>query len=110
MQRLAPRNTKPRPARPVTRTLTVCVVDPQADDYRTWPARAAAHGLQLQFVASAEEALRLARARQVDLWVVNAALPGLSGFDLCGMLRSQLARVPVFLVAAEYSVEAEQAA
>jgi len=75
-----------------------------------WRATAESRGLQLKFMANAAEALRLAQTSAVALWVVNTALPGLSGFDLCGMLRSQSARVPVFLVAEEYSVEAEQAA
>lgn len=110
MRRSVPRDAKLRPVHTKMGQRTICVVDPHPEDYPTWPATAELRGLQLKFVTSAEEALRVDRNQTVDLWVVNADLPGLSGFDLCGMLRRQSAHAPVLLVTAEYSVEAEQAA
>jgi CheY-like chemotaxis protein len=95
---------------PATRIPTVCVVDPHVDDYQDWRLAAEAHGVELRFVASAEEALRLARAQGIDLWVVNTRLPGLSGCELCGMLKSRSGHTPVYLVADEYSPEEECAA
>ena len=71
---------------------------------------AEAKGVKLQIVASAEEALRLARTAAVDLWVINTKLPGLSGFELCSMLKSRSAPTAVYLVADHYSPEIEHLA
>jgi CheY-like chemotaxis protein len=98
------------PSATTTRTPTVCVVDFEADGYPNWREEADAAGVRLTFVANAEEALRHERAERVDLWVVRAELPGLSGYDLCGMLKSRSKASPVFLVAQEYSAPAEQRA
>ena len=94
-------------SRPDRRIPTVCVVDPQVED---WEWLAQETGVRFQIVASAEDALRLARTAAVDLWVVNTALPGLSSFELCGMLRSRSRHTAVYLVSQEYSVEAERRA
>ena len=64
----------------------------------------------MQMVASAEEALRLARTTSIDLWVVNTSLPGLSGGELCSMLKSRPGRHQVHLVANDYLLAAEQEA
>lgn len=92
------------------RTPTVCVVDPQAADYEDWHDSAETNGLRLQIVASAEEALRLSRTQAVDLWVVNAELPGRSGFELCSMLKAQAAHARVYLVTDHYTPEVERRA
>jgi CheY-like chemotaxis protein len=110
MQRHAPRHTTRRPVRPANRIPTVCVVDPKADDYQGWDELAEAKGAKLKIVASAEEALRLARTATVDLWVVNTELPGLSGCELCSMLKSRSSSTPMYLVADRYTPEAERAA
>jgi DNA-binding response OmpR family regulator len=93
-----------------TRTVTVCVVDPQASDYRSWQQSAADAGVRLRTLANAEEDLRVARTERFDLWVVNAELPGRSGYELCLMLKTQSAATPVFMVADRYSPQAEQEA
>lgn len=98
-----------RQRRPNAHVASICVVDPQADDYRGWDAAALAGGIRLQIVPSAEAALRIANAEAVDLWVVNIQLPGLSGHELCGLLKSH-STASVYLVADEYSVEAEREA
>ena len=85
--------------------MTVCVVDPKPDDYPGWDSLAEAKGAKHQMAASAEEALRVARIATVDLWVVNVELPGLSGCELCSMLKSRIPHVPVYLVAEEPSLE-----
>lgn len=95
---------------PVQRTLTVCVVDPQADDYLNWDSLAQADKVRLQFVATAEDALRLAHATAVDLWVINTELPKISGLELCSMLRDRAARTAMYLVADRYSPATERAA
>ena len=97
-------------SRPAARTQAVCVVDPQADGYSGWAELAQASGVQLQIVASAEEALRLSRTQAIDLWVVNTALPGLSGFELTSMLKTRSAQAAVYLVADHYTPEVERLA
>ena len=97
-------------ARPTSEIPTVCIVDPEAHDYEGWDSLAKAGGLQFKIVASAEEALRFSRTTAVDLWVVNTNLPGLSGCELCSMLRSRSPVSPVYLVADQYSVATEQKA
>ena len=96
--------------RSAIRISTVCVVDPNADDYQGWSAAVEANGAQLQIFASAQEALRYSRDHDADLWVVNATLPDLSGFELCGMLQAKSKPAPVYVVADEYSPAAERAA
>jgi DNA-binding NarL/FixJ family response regulator len=66
--------------------------------------------VHLNVVASAEDALRLARTEAVDLWVVSTNLPGLSGFELCSMLRQRFPQAAIFLVADAYCPLQEQAA
>jgi CheY-like chemotaxis protein len=105
-----PRQTVQLRNRPGTGIQTICVVDPQGDDYEGWVSAAESSGLRLHVLASAEEALRLARNVTVDVWVVNTRLPGLSGRELCSMLRSQRRRPVVNVVADEYSPQAESAA
>jgi hypothetical protein len=43
------------------------------------------------------------------LWVVNTHLPGISGPELCSMLRAR-SRSPIYLVADQYSLATEQTA
>ena len=71
---------------------------------------AQAQGGRLQIVASADEALRFSRAHPTDLWVVNTKLPGLSGTELCGLLKARSPQVPVYLVTDQYTPEGERAA
>jgi two-component system response regulator MprA len=88
----------------------VCLVDPKPGEQRQWEALAQANGLHIEVVESAEMALRQAHRQRIDLWVVNTQLPGLSGCELCGMLRAQGNRAPIHLVADTYSAEEERAA
>src|SRR5689334_18512077 len=83
------------------RIATICIVDPQSDQRAEWLAATEAGNIQVHFAASAAEALRTARNTTVDLWVIDADLPGLSGYELCGMLRNRNGHTPVYLVANE---------
>jgi len=96
-----------QPAGPVP---TVCVVDRAVADYQQWHATARDAGVRLEVVATPTEALRLARAGAVDLWVINTELPGLSGCELCNMLKAQSPTATVYLVADQYSPATERAA
>ena len=99
---LAPRFGR-RCVSPACRTPTICVVDPQAEDYQGWDSLARTNGAQLKIFATAEEALRYSRDHDADLWVVNATLPGLSGFELTSMLKARSAHTAVYLVADHYT-------
>ena len=105
-----PRRAAQSRSQPVTQIPTVCVVDPRVGDYQGWNAMGEARGLQLKFLTTAAEALRLARGQIVDLWVINSSLPGLSGHELCGMLKDRQPRAAVYLVANQYTPEAERQA
>ena len=106
----APRQTAERRCQPATRIPVICVVDPKRDDYQGWEAQVQATGGRLQFFTSAAGALKFSRTNAVDLWVVNTKLPGLTGAELCSMLKSQSVQTSVYLVADEYSPEVERAA
>src|SRR5689334_19170813 len=106
----APRQTADRRCQPVTRIPVICIVDPNRDDYQSWMSKVQAQGGQIQFFTSAEEALKFSRSHAVDLWVVNTTLPGVSGTELCCMLKSQSVPTSVYVIADEYSPEVEQAA
>ena len=67
-------------------------------------------GARIEVVGSAAAALRLARSTTVDLWILNTELPGLSGCDLCRMLKASSSTAAVYLMAENYSPEIEQSA
>jgi diguanylate cyclase (GGDEF)-like protein len=54
----------------------------------------------LRFATSGEDALRLARESAPDLMLLDAEMPGMSGFEVCEMLKAdpKLADVPVIFV------------
>jgi diguanylate cyclase (GGDEF)-like protein len=55
---------------------------------------------QLRFATNGEDALRLARASQPDLILLDAEMPGMSGFQVCAALKAEpaLADVPVIFI------------
>jgi DNA-binding NtrC family response regulator len=89
---------------------TVCVVDGRPSDYESWLKTANTGNAEIRFFDRAADALRFAQGRSIDLWVVNGKLPGLSGLELCDMLKAQSSRTAVCIVADEYSAAAEQSA
>jgi DNA-binding response OmpR family regulator len=60
-------------------------------------------GYEVVVAYSAEEALPLSREGVYDLFLLDVALPGLSGFDLCRQLREnpRTADVPVVFLTAK---------
>ena len=68
MSRFAPLRSGRQTLAAPLRTRTVCVVDPQPAEYQGWESLAQAAGVEILFVADAEQALRLTRTRPVDLW------------------------------------------
>ena len=59
------------------------------------------------FLSKGSDAMRLVRRLDVALWIVNAALPDMSGFDLAHLLRRSQQGARVFLIDDEYQIENE---
>jgi DNA-binding response OmpR family regulator len=59
-------------------------------------------GWQPHIAASGDEALAFARHHPLDLAILDVMLPGISGFDLCRMLRGaeQTAALPIIMLTA----------
>lgn len=68
---------------------SVVVVDPAFDTYTRLAASARAGKLTLHFRSSGGDALKLAKRRRVDAWLIAADLDDMSGFDFVELLRSQ---------------------
>lgn len=60
-------------------------------------------GFRVKRASSCEQALKLAREETPDLILLDLMLPGLSGFDLCRILKNdaQTARIPIIIVSAK---------
>jgi DNA-binding response OmpR family regulator len=86
---------------------TVVVVDRNPADYDALLGAADEPRMNLHFLVKGNDALRLARKWAVDLWVINATLADMSGFDLAQMLRRSHLGARVFIVDDEYRVENE---
>ena len=92
-------------ARPAT--TTIAVVDRQASDYVELLALAGAEHWTIAVSLTGRAGMQLARRECADLWMINARLPDMCGFDLVEMLRPYLAGTPMFLVGDAYRVEDE---
>jgi CheY-like chemotaxis protein len=110
MHTFSSRQIAPPQVRLSNQSPTVCIVDPKLVDCEDWRLPANADRVQFKFVPSAEEALRIARTTAVVLWAVSTELAGLSGFELCSILKASSPSAPVYLAADDYSPEAERAA
>jgi DNA-binding response OmpR family regulator len=81
-------------------TATVLVVDDEphiADVLRAYLAR---DGYEVRTSGDGEQALALARSDPPDVLILDVMLPGLSGFDLLRMLRSEGSRAAVIVLTA----------
>ena len=65
-----------------TRDATMVVVDRDRAGYELLAPLAAGEGVTSRFLSTGREALRLARAESVALWLIGVDLPDMSGFDL----------------------------
>ena len=93
-----------------TNAPTLCVVDTRPSEAQAWESWAADQGLQVRYFASSGEALRFGRLHDVRQWVVNASLPGISGIELCQMLRQERRATAVYVLTDCYSAAEERAA
>lgn len=63
---------------------------------------------EMRYVQTGRAAIRISEHVDAKLWMINARLPDMSGFDLYEMLSPGLFGVPVFLVADQYRLEDER--
>jgi two-component system phosphate regulon response regulator PhoB len=84
---------------------SVLVVDDDAATQRIVCQLLSASGMRPEVAASAEEALAVLESDTPDLVVLDWSLPGMSGIDLCKMLRRHrsLNTVPVLFLTAHSS-------
>ena len=83
-------------------SLQVVVVDDCPGDYAIFRPLEQDGNLELQFVASGGDALRLSHQLPVNLWLINTQLPDLSGFDVVEMLQPVPTGTAVFLIGNQY--------
>lgn len=62
-------------------------------------------GFAVDIAASGEEGLRMARATGYDAAVVDIMLPGMSGIEMCQVLRESGSGIPVIMATARDAVE-----
>jgi CheY-like chemotaxis protein len=79
----------------------VVVVDPHFESYKPLAASARLGKLNLHFRSSGTDALRLARQRRVDAWLVAMELDDMSGHDFLELLQSRLAGAKAAIVQPE---------
>ena len=79
----------------------VVVVDPRFDAYKQLADSARLGRINLHIRSSGAEAIKIARRRQVDAWLIAADLDDMSGHDLVELLRSRAAEAKVAMVEAE---------
>lgn len=84
----------------------VVVVDSSCDRFGEFVRAARNSELGLHFCVDGRSAIRLARRLRVDVWLVAAELPDMTGCDLAEMLD----RPGIFIVADAYRLEDEQRA
>ena len=64
----------------------IIVVDPACDRYAEFVQAAQEGEIGLHFCCDGQSAVRMAQRFRADIWLVNAELPDMSGFDLLDML------------------------
>ena len=90
-----------------SRSLHVVVVDECPGDYTNFRPLVQSGEIELQFVTSGGDALRLSHRWLIHLWLINTQLPDLSGFDVVEMLQPMPPGTAVFLIGNQYGSEDE---
>jgi diguanylate cyclase (GGDEF)-like protein len=90
---------EPRPSRTPDTDVSILLVDDDPGAIQLMGRILAGVG-QLRFATNGNDALRLARESAPDLILLDAEMPGMSGFELLRMLKaeSSLAEVPVIFI------------
>jgi DNA-binding response OmpR family regulator len=79
----------------------VVVVDPRFDAYKQLADSARLGRINLHIRSSGAEAMKIARRRTVDAWLIAADLDDMSGHDLVELLRERAAEAKVAMVEAD---------
>lgn len=85
----------------------VYLVDGDKSAYQKAPAGINPQEIDLRYLATAAEALRIPKYQAPLLYLVNVTLSDMSGFELYGMLRERWPRVPGYLISDTYSMDDE---
>ncbi|REK29045.1 MAG: response regulator [Planctomycetota bacterium] len=85
----------------------IVIVDKNFADYTHLLSSPVADQWNFHFLRTGSAALRHATTGSVDLWLINAELSDMSGFELHRHLRKQRQRRPVILVADRYDRQNE---
>mgnify|MGYP005845256493 CR=1 FL=1 len=90
------------PTPETTTTATILIVDDTAAGRDVLASLLANRGYQLEFASSGREALNLATALNPDLILLDIMMPGMDGFEVCQILRSQpdICDIPILMVTA----------
>jgi DNA-binding response OmpR family regulator len=86
----------------------VVVVDSQPTGYQTLVTMAEAQRWHAHFLTSGSSAMQFARRLRAELWMINASLPDMTGFELYEMLREQLGEATTFMISNQYSADEER--
>jgi len=70
--------------------LRIAVVDPRFDDHVDLASQAREGLVEIHFRSSGTDALRLARQRHFDAWLVAGELDDMSGRDFAALLRERI--------------------
>ncbi len=93
-------NASPQP-------ITIAIVNANSSDYDELLSVTDSSNVSVCFLSKGSDALRLVRRWDIDLWIVNAALADMSGFDLAQLLRRSRRGARIFLIDDEYRVDNE---
>jgi two-component system alkaline phosphatase synthesis response regulator PhoP len=85
---------------------TILAIDDDDDILELIDHNLSREGYRVLKVSSGEQALKLAREDSPDIILLDLMLPGVSGFDLCRILKNdgQTARIPIIIVSAKDEV------
>jgi DNA-binding response OmpR family regulator len=85
----------------------VAIVDRNAMDYDDLLSVPECSDLNVCFLSHGNDALHLARSCTVNLWLINATLSDMSGFDLAKMVRRLSPGARIFIVSDDYNMDDE---
>lgn len=71
--------------------LRIAIIDPNFDDHTLLASEARSGSVEMHYRSSGAEALRLARGREFDAWIVASELDDMHGRDFAGLLRERVA-------------------
>ncbi len=83
----------------------ILVVDDDVRITQTWRRALAYEGYGVDVAHTGQEALQKALERPPDLYILDLALPGLTGFEVCERLRNSGDQTPILMVTAKDAVD-----